>query len=67
MKLLYVIVFGGSLGAFRFNIVYIMLFESVIPTFILPDEELFVGVVVRMTSMRDSPCRVRLVVRIVRD
>ena len=36
-----------------------MLCESLSPTFTLPDDELFLGAVVRMTSMRDSPCGVR--------
>ena len=40
---------------------YIMLCESLSPTFTLPDDELFLGAVVRMTSMRDSLCGVRLV------
>ncbi len=38
-----------------------MLCESLSATFTVPDDELFVGAVVRMTSMRDSPCGVRLV------
>ena len=40
---------------------YIILCESLSATFTVPDDELFVGAVVRMTSMRDSPCGVRLV------
>ena len=55
--------FGGSLDDFSFNVMYIMfmLCESLSPAFTLPDDERFVSAVVRMKSMRDSPCGVRLV------